>query len=365
MNQTQSMNGKYYRTCMNDIKASEGWFGKICLLGLISFIPIFGQMTVYGYAYEWAHKAAWGVSDPMPKKIYSRPGSKMLRWGWFALAIIVIFAIVPSIISMIGSALNTAGTPHSVYSYSGHRTVGSGSPALLAAGGLLSFIGWILAIFVYMFAWVANIRMTIYDRFGAGMQLGKVWKMATHDFGGLMRILGMSLIWGIGFAFIGGILMMIVLGIAIGPAIASGMFSASSNAIAGVLITSLAVALPFLLVLIYFMYVAQAFLNILVARAVGYWARQFDVPAWGTKDDPMPFEVQAAQQAQQYQAPQQQPMAQQPMSQPVAQPVQSTVQEPIAQAAQEPAVQSGTPSTQPSQGQAAQPESAADSQPGA
>ena len=47
MEQT-NYSGRYFRTCYDDIKSSKGWFGKICLLGLIEFIPIFGQMTVYG-----------------------------------------------------------------------------------------------------------------------------------------------------------------------------------------------------------------------------------------------------------------------------------------------------------------------------
>src|SRR5699024_6354438 len=28
-----------------------------------------------------------------------------------------------------------------------------------------------------------------------------------------------------------------------------------------------------------------------VTRAIGYWTRQFDVPAWRGQDDPMPFEL--------------------------------------------------------------------------
>lgn len=75
MEQT-NYSGRYFRTCYDDIKSSKGWFGKICLLGLIEFIPIFGQMTVYGYCWEWAHKAAWGVDSPMPKKIYGRPAAR-------------------------------------------------------------------------------------------------------------------------------------------------------------------------------------------------------------------------------------------------------------------------------------------------
>ena len=321
MDQTASMNGRYYRTCMNDIRSSEGWFGKVCLLGLISFIPIFGQMTVSGYAYEWAHKAAWGLQDPMPKKIYGRPGSKMLRWGWFVIVITFVFALIPGIISIIGNVMNATGSPDIVYTSRGVRSVGTSNPALIAAGGLLSFVGIIFAIFVGILAWVGCIRMTIYDRLGTGLQLGKIWRMAKHDFGGLMRIFGMSLIWGIIFGIIFSIICMIVVMIAVVPSIAVGAYGSSSGgnaAMATYVLAAIAVATPILLVIAYAACVAQAFLSILIARAVGYWARQFNLASWGTPDDPLPFEAQGAQQAAQYAMPQQ-PYQQSYQEQPYAQ----------------------------------------------
>lgn len=36
---------------------------------------------------------------------------------------------------------------------------------------------------------------------------------------------------------------------------------------------------------------ASALAVVMQARAVGYWTRQFDVPAWCGQDDPMPFEM--------------------------------------------------------------------------
>lgn len=349
MNQSSSMNGRYYRTCMNDIRSSEGWFGKLCLLGLISFIPVFGQMTVSGYAYEWAHKAAWGIQDPMPKKIYGRPGSKMLRWGWFVIVIVFVFAIIPLIISMIGSFMNAAGSPEVVYTGRGVRSVGPSNPALIAAGGFFSLAGTILAIIAGIFAWVGCIRMTIYDRLGTGLQFGKVWKMAKHDFGGLMRIFGMSLIWGLIFGFIAGFILALIMMIAIVPVIAAGAYAPSSSGdAAGIALAAIVFASPIFLVFGYILCVAQAFLSILTARAVGYWARQFNVASWGTKDDPLPFETHSAQQTTQYEMPQQPyqqqyAQGQQYSQQPVqpqdgaytqAQPTQPVVGQPEVQQAQ-------------------------------
>ena len=79
------MNIKYFRTASNDISASEGWFKTILLLGLISFIPIFGIIVVMGYAFGWAREIAWGTRAPLPKKIFGNEDGMYSR-GFFALA---------------------------------------------------------------------------------------------------------------------------------------------------------------------------------------------------------------------------------------------------------------------------------------
>ena len=40
--------------------------------------------------------------------------------------------------------------------------------------------------------------------------------------------------------------------------------------------------------------VVAVFTIMMVTRALGYWTRQFDVPAWRGQDDPMPFEMRGA-----------------------------------------------------------------------
>ena len=42
--------------------------------------------------------------------------------------------------------------------------------------------------------------------------------------------------------------------------------------------------------MVYVLVVVSVFLEALVARALGYWTMQFDVPRWRSQDDPMPFE---------------------------------------------------------------------------
>ena len=72
---------KYFQTAWNDVKNSPGWFGKMCLLALVNFIPIFGSIVSYGYLYGWAREIAWGVHQPMPASIFSNDDGKFWRRG--------------------------------------------------------------------------------------------------------------------------------------------------------------------------------------------------------------------------------------------------------------------------------------------
>ncbi len=300
MEQT-NYSGRYFRTSYGDIKGSKGWFGKICLLGLIEFIPIFGQMTVYGYAWEWAHKAAWGVDTPMPKKIYSRPGSKMLRWGWFALVIAFLIALIPGIVMSIGSWLSSMGMETGIYTATGrYMVVTPGNFGFAALGWVVNVIGIVLAVFACVISWVGTIRMTMYDRLGTGLQLGKIWAMIKQDFGGIMRIFGMVILFEIVGGIIIGIIVAIILALVLGATLTPIIIMASSggysdSAIIGYLVTLVMTMLPLFLLISYVWFVYSVFVQLLLARAVGYWTRQFNVAAWGTKDDPLPFEVAGGQ----------------------------------------------------------------------
>lgn len=291
----ESYSGRYFRTSWGDIKGSKGWFGKICLLGIISWIPIFGQMTLYGYAYEWAHKAAWGVDGPMPRKIYGRQGSKMLRWGWFALVIMFVLSLVPGIISSIGSWLSAAGSINGFTSSYGHQMiVNEGNPLLSGLGWIFGVAAVVIWVFACLFIFAGTMRMTMYDRLSTGFQLGKVWDMIARDFGGIMRIFGMSLLFGvIGGAIISIVMAVVVMGSIMAVIVPTGLMSSGgvmyySEAAAFYALGAIIAMIPVLLVIGYVATVYSAFVELLTARALGYWMRQFNVAAWGTKDDPLP-----------------------------------------------------------------------------
>ena len=326
MSTTESMSGKYWKTCSKDITSSEGWFKKILLLGLVSFVPVFGQMTLQGYAYEWAHKAAWGVAGPMPKKIYGRAGSPLLRWGWFAFAIGFIISLIPAVITCVSSFMVDAGLGVSIWamydpSYYYHGAVGAGSGIMLVIGVILMIVGFVASFAAYVLTWVCCMRMTAYNKFGAGMQLGKAFKMIKHDFGGIMRIFGMYLLTTLIIVAICSVVMCIVMlvvlfgAVALGAASTSGFHAMSETHAVGMIIVMvlmvLMLAFPFVLVCVYIELVMLAWQTLLVTRAVGYWTAQFDIAHWGGMEDPMPFEVNPPAAAQSVpQQPQQEAAAQ-------------------------------------------------------
>lgn len=333
-----SMNGRYFSTAWNDIKNSEGWIGKIFLLGLINFIPIFGQMTVYGYAFEWGHKAAWGMHTPLPRKIYGRKNSKMLRWGWFALVILFVCAVIPAIVTGIGNAISdssTAAQTAAMYSHHYHASMATGNVLLGALGGVIAFVGFVLSIAAVFFFWAGTMRMMMYDRLGTGLQFGKVWSMIKHDFGGLLRIFGMSIVCFVVYFLVFAIVVSIVgagvIGtLFVGAAAGSGMYGMDSDAALGFILMALVSALPLVIVLYYLSSVAEAFIQLLVSRALGYWTRQFDVANWGKKDDPLPFERAQEPDSSAAGAEPQQPAASAPDEEPAAEPQPEAPDQPEA-----------------------------------
>ena len=305
---------KYYQTAWNDIKNSKGWFGKLCLLALVGLIPIFGQIVIFGYLYGWARDVAWGVHEPMPAKIFGNEDGKLYRRGWFIFVLVFVFSLVPAIISGVGSSMQQAGYYSALYDTS------SKLEPTVAIGGIIYLIGILAALFVSILAWIGSMRISIYDRLSAGFQLGSIWKMFRKDTGGIMRIFGMNLLVGLILGIILSIIItiMVVAFIFIIAAAMAGMgyTPESLQYMSDEQVTSFVLQLMgpaglagflFLIVAVFLGNLASTFVEMLVARAMGYWTWQFDVPQWRGQNDPMPFEYAQAQPN--VQAYQQQPAA--------------------------------------------------------
>ena len=286
---------RYFDAAWNDIKNSPGWFGKLCLLALVNFIPVFGQMVTYGYLYGWAREISWGAHRPMPSSLFGNEDGKYWRRGWFVLVLTFVLMLIPIFVMTIGQTMQVG-----VYSARGD----AGQGAIAMVGGLLYVAGIVLSLLVSVLVWIGSMRVSIYDRLSAGFQLGKLWKMLLHDTGGIMRIFGMnllvSLIIGIALSIVITVLMLIVVFAGLAGAMSSGysidsiqyMTDAQAAQLTLRVIASAGVVGFFSgAIMLFVVNLGSAFTSALVYRAVGYWTMQFDVPAWRGQDDPMPFEL--------------------------------------------------------------------------
>lgn len=285
----------YFNAAWQDIKNSPGWFGKLVVLSLVSLIPIFGWIVVYGYLFGWARDMAWGLHSPLPAHIFGNEDGKLYRRGFFALVIAFICMIIPALIDCFGNFLTGASFAGFNYGVSGIASFPF-QMGLGIAGAIMfvvSLVAWVLAT---MFSWVGTMRMSIYDRLSAGFQFGKMWKMIRHDSGGMLRVFGMtialSLVASIAAVLVG--LLLVTMGFVFGALAAGGSLSfaggQSSAAAVGWLI-GLGGLLVLLLIMIGFATVVMSiFVEMMTARALGYWMKQFDVSSWRGQDDLMPFE---------------------------------------------------------------------------
>ena len=283
----------YFNAAWQDIKNSPGWFGKLIVLSLVCLIPIFGWIVVAGYLYGWARDIAWNVHTPLPARVFGDEDGKLYSRGFFALVIGFICIIVPWVIEMVWFAVTGVGVGWSNYGWHG------GAFAFLGmTSSLFSVLVFAITIFASLFSWVGSMRMSVYGRLAPGLQFGKVWAMMRHDFGGLMRIFGMALLLSIGLGIVVSILISVIVFIAVAVGFAAAGSGMGSSHAGGAMV---AVALVGVVAVILFSVACGAvamgvgvFISMMVVRALGYWTRQFDVPAWRGQDDPMPFEFYQA-----------------------------------------------------------------------
>lgn len=357
----------YFSTAFNDLKNSPKWVGKMFLLALVGLIPIFGQMVIYGYFYGWARDIAWGVHAPLPKRIFGNEDGKLYSRGFYILVLTIVLALIPGVIIGISNAVAGLGVA-SVVSTSRSN---SSSYAAIGVFGFISIIimiiGYIAMFIIMFFEWVGSMRISIYGQLSAGFQLKKSWAMMRKDSGGILRIFGMYLLMGVVLGVILSIIIMIfsvIFGIVGGFALIDVLSYSSSRYYSsvnwGLVAAAIVVGILLFIIFMYVAYVLSMIVMAVLTRALGYWTRQFDVPSWRGKNDPMPFEVQAQQSAAQVpyappaaaQAPlvAQPPAGQAPVApvtqQPVASAPDAAPTAPVVQAAAPVVAQEGTPVTQ-------------------
>ena len=272
------------------VKSTPHWMGKMMVLALVSLIPIFGAIVVGGYLWGWARDAAWGVENPMPDHVFGNEDGHLYSRGFFALVISVIASLIPGAFSSL--ALGVFG----VSSIAAGDAV-SLLPGLLGFGvfgGLAVFVAvFVLSIVIVPVSWVATMRMSVYTTFSSAFSLPRIWAMVKRDPVGLVKIFAMDIVLSVGVSLVLGALFSIlfVLGMMLMGAMAVSVGDASSAATAVILMGAGLVILLFLIATAFVSALGVVAVQAMVARAMGYWTAQFDVPSWRGQGDAMPFEA--------------------------------------------------------------------------
>lgn len=268
---------RYFARSWGLLTRDRGWIKPILVMVAASLVPIVGPLGVLGYVVEWARLTAWGVTSS-PKQKNVQVGA-CIASGWRVFVIMLVWAFASSLIT---------------------------SVLLLVPlfGPLLLFAWMIFSVLLNLMVMIAALRATIYQRIGAGFRVSTIWQMTKSDIGGLMRILGMQLAGGAISSLICGIISIIALVGLVPQIIYYADYISEFDAIMsqsmkmnlafemlGSFLTTLG---PALVVAVLLGAVLSMIVTMLGYTGIALWMRQFNVPAWGNEEDPLPTASPAA-----------------------------------------------------------------------
>lgn len=264
---------EFFRSSWNDITQSPSWYIPLIKLGLLSLIPIFGQIVVCSYLYGWARDIAWNHKTDLPQKIFENKDGRFWARGlqtfFYSLAVGILSTLAMFALMAFGIILIAGG---------GISAVLAGIYFLCL---LLTFIPAL--IIVSVFIELGALHIAIYNSFGAGFKFKRFYKMMLHKKEWTGRLIALTLFVQLAamlvVSFVLGINQLLGLG-------SAGIFFTTGSVAAGggaLLLSSLVGG--------FINSCVGTFANLLIARAYGYYIAGFDVPSWGGQEDPLPFEL--------------------------------------------------------------------------
>lgn len=263
---------RYFARAWALLTRDRGWIKPVLVMTVALFVPIVGALGVLGYVLEWARLTAWGASAA-PKQKRVRVGA-CIASGWRAFVVALVWSVC---ITFIGALIDH----------------------LPLIGGLLSLPWDIFSIFLNLLIMVAVLRATIYQKISAGFRVSTIWRMGTHDVGGLARVLGIICALAACAGVVGAMIGLSSLLSALPElmwAIGS-LFSFDSyylysyywgGDVLAVVLRLLSAMGPTILLLLLLAFLSVVLICMMSYTALALWVRQFDVPAWGRDEDPLP-----------------------------------------------------------------------------
>lgn len=268
---------RYFARSWALLTRDRGWIKPVLVMVAACLVPIVGLLGVLGYAAEWARLTAWGVTSS-PKQKGVRVGA-CIASGWRVFVVMLGWGLV---IALVSGVLSTI-------------------PLL---GSLLTFAWFVFSVFLGIMIMVAALRATIYQKIGAGFRISTIWQMVSSDVAGLVRIFGMQMA-GDAISWAAGVVVMLLAVMTMLPRLLYYVdYVAEFDAIMSdsmrmslffdMIVEFLTVMGPFLIVVSVVSGIISIIMMLLGYTAVGLWMRQFNVPAWGRDEDPLPVTGQSA-----------------------------------------------------------------------
>ena len=268
---------RYFARSWALLTRDRGWIKPVLVMVAACLVPIVELLGVLGYAAEWARLTAWGVTSS-PKQKGVRVGA-CIASGWRVFVVMLGWGLVVALVSGVLSTI----------------------PLL---GSLLTFAWFVFSVFLGIMIMVAALRATIYQKIGAGFRISTIWQMVSSDVAGLVRIFGMQMA-GDAISWAAGVVVMLLAVMTMLPRLLYYVdYVAEFDAIMSdsmrmslffdMIVEFLTVMGPFLIVVSVVSGIISIIMMLLGYTAVGLWMRQFNVPAWGRDEDPLPVTGQSA-----------------------------------------------------------------------
>ena len=235
------------KAAWRDVTSSEGWKGRMVLLGLIGCVPIL-NFVVYGYGLNWSREVPFGAKTPLPRQMVS---GRNFEYGFYYFLLMLVIGLACGVVS--------------------------------AVGGWVPLIGWLAAVALMLFASMLEpllgTRMAMMGSLGEGFQAGRAWTVLKRNWTSLLgaSVLPSLIVWAV-MMVLGTLFVAVGLVGFVGPLVALG--SGYGSAAAAAAVGGMGI-LGLLLVLVWYVVAAAAtaIAMVVTLRAVAHWVGR-NAPEW-------------------------------------------------------------------------------------
>ena len=272
-----------------------GWLKPLAILALVAWVPVIGPIVVFGYGFEWARLAAWGV--PAAPRQHGVDMRKVLTTGVRVFGVFALMTLIAVLVLRGICGLDT-------YRLIPFIPLNAGSVAWRVSGPFEGVTIWVvlgvvLGLLLGTFMMVAMMRAVVYDRFAAAWRLDRVVQMIARDPMGFLKMWA-AVVAGAALAFAYAFAGLVLFGAGVVEALLSitqhGVVMINVNTWAPFVVQEMSTWGVGSLLLAGLALAAAAFGYLVLSVAVqlvsinvcGQWFALFSVERWGSSGDPLP-----------------------------------------------------------------------------